>query len=123
MQRPVAAEPAGRPAHVPGFAYRGEPILVTEFGGLAFDSDDEGWMSHKLSFAADRLGKDLTNRKKAEEELIVIDPREKARALKEGKRGEREKDKGSGKAWDQRRDQAKNAKLAQAASLAGRGAK
>lgn len=87
------------------------------------DSDDEGWMSHRLSFAADRLGKDLTNRKKAEEELIVIDPREKARALKEGKRGEREKDKGSGKAWDQRRDQVRNAKLAQAASLAGRGAK
>jgi peptidyl-prolyl cis-trans isomerase SDCCAG10 len=86
------------------------------------DSDDEGWMSHTLSFAADRLGKDLTNRKKAEEELVVIDPREKARALKEGKRTDRDA-KGSGKAWDQRRDQARNAKLAQAASLAGRGAK
>ncbi len=23
-------------------------------------SDDEGWMSHQLSFAADRLGKDLS---------------------------------------------------------------
>ena len=39
----IAAEPAGRPAYVPGFAYRGEPILVTEFGGIAFDSEDEGW--------------------------------------------------------------------------------
>ena len=86
------------------------------------DSDDEGWMSHTLSFAADRLGKDLTNRRKAEEELVVIDPREKARALKEGKRTDRDS-KSSGKAWDQRRDQARNAKLAQAASLAGRGAK
>lgn len=87
------------------------------------DSDDEGWMSHTLSFAADKLGKDLRNRRKAEEELIVIDPREKAKALKEGKRGERDKEKGSGTAWDQRRDQARNAKLAQATSLAGRGAK
>ncbi|KAI6781801.1 Peptidyl-prolyl isomerase CWC27 [Emericellopsis cladophorae] len=85
------------------------------------DSDDEGWMSHSLSFAADRLGKDLTNRRKAEEELVVIDPREKAKALKEDKRPRR--DRGEGKQWDQRRDQAKNAKLAKAASLAGRGAK
>ncbi|KAK7404039.1 Peptidyl-prolyl isomerase cwc27 [Neonectria punicea] len=88
------------------------------------DSDDEGWMSHTLSFAADRLGKDLRNRKKAEEELVVIDPREKARTLKEEKRAERDARQGkSGRAWDQARDQAKNAQMARAASLAGRGAK
>lgn len=90
------------------------------------ESDDEGWMSHSLSFAADRLGKDLTNRRKAEEELVVIDPREKARALKEGKKAQRDARSSqgqSGKQWDQRRDQARNAQLAQAASLAGRGAK
>ncbi|PHH73461.1 hypothetical protein CDD80_3815 [Ophiocordyceps camponoti-rufipedis] len=87
------------------------------------ESDDEGWMSHALSFAADRLGKDLTMRKKAEEELVLIDPREKARTLKEEKRAEREaRTGGSGRAWDQARDQARNAKLARAASLAGRGA-
>lgn len=85
------------------------------------DSDDEGWKSHTLSFAAEKLGKDLKNRRKAEEELVVIDPREKAKTLREGKRSGREQ--GSGKAWDQQRDQARNAKLAQAASLAGRGAK
>ncbi|KAH6608048.1 peptidyl-prolyl isomerase cwc27 [Trichoderma cornu-damae] len=84
------------------------------------ESDDEGWMSHALSFAADRLGKDLSNRKKAEEELVVIDPREKARTLKEEKRAEREaRAGGSGRAWDQ----ARNAQMARAASLAGRGAK
>ncbi|OAQ61033.1 peptidyl-prolyl isomerase CWC27 [Pochonia chlamydosporia 170] len=88
------------------------------------ESDDEGWMSHSLSFAADRLGKDLSNRKKAEEELVVIDPREKARTLKEDKRAEREAKLGGGsRAWDQARDQARNAKLARASSLAGRGAK
>ncbi|KAF4585632.1 peptidyl-prolyl isomerase CWC27 [Ophiocordyceps camponoti-floridani] len=86
-------------------------------------SDDEGWMSHALSFAADRLGKDLTTRKKAEEELVLIDPREKARTLKDEKRAEREaRTGGSGRAWDQARDQARNAKLARTASLAGRGA-
>jgi len=83
-------------------------------------SDDEGWMSHSLSFVADKLGKDLNYRKKAEEELVVIDPREKARTLKEEKRAQREAQSGkSGREWDQ----ARNAKLARASALAGRGAK
>ena len=88
------------------------------------ESDDEGWMSHALSFAADRLGKDLKNRRKAEEELVVIDPREKVRSMKEEKKAERDARQGkSGRAWDQARDQARNAQMAKAASLAGRGAK
>lgn len=88
------------------------------------ESDDEGWMSHSLSFMADKLGKDLRARKKAEDELVVIDPREKARTLKEEKRAERDARAGnSGRAWDQGRDQAKNAQMARVASLAGRGAK
>ncbi|OAQ96954.1 hypothetical protein LLEC1_06043 [Akanthomyces lecanii] len=88
------------------------------------ESDDEGWMSHKLSFAADKLGKDLRNRKKAEEELVVIDPRSKEQSMREDKRAKRDaRSGGSGREWDQRRDQARNARLSQAASLAGRGAK
>ena len=39
----VAAEPANRPAYVPGYAYKGEPILITEFGGIAYSGDEEGW--------------------------------------------------------------------------------
>jgi beta-galactosidase/beta-glucuronidase len=39
----VAAEPADRPVYVPGYAYRGEPILITEFGGIAYSGDEEGW--------------------------------------------------------------------------------
>jgi beta-galactosidase/beta-glucuronidase len=42
----VAAEPAHRPIYVPGYAYRGEPILITEFGGIAFSGEEsggEGW--------------------------------------------------------------------------------
>lgn len=84
------------------------------------DDDDVGWMSHALSFKEDKLGKDLSYRKKAEDELVVIDPREKARTLKEEKRAQREaKAGGSGRAWDQ----ARNDKMAKASALAGRGAK
>ncbi len=40
----VAAEPAARPIYCAGFGYRGEPILITEFGGIAFQADRErGW--------------------------------------------------------------------------------
>lgn len=84
------------------------------------DSDDEGWMSHALSFAADKLGKDLSYRKKAEEELVVIDPLEKARSIKDSRKTEKGRGGSSGRAWD---DLAKNAKMARASSLAGRGAK
>lgn len=84
------------------------------------DSDDEGWMSHSLSFAADKLGKDLSYRKKAEEELVVIDPLEKARNIKDSRRAEKGRGGTSGRAWD---DLARNAKMARASSLAGRGAK
>jgi peptidyl-prolyl cis-trans isomerase SDCCAG10 len=84
------------------------------------EDDGIGWMSHALSFKEDKLGKDLSYRKKAEEELVVIDPREKARTLKEEKRAQREaKAGGTGRAWDQ----ARNEKLARSAALAGRGAK
>jgi peptidyl-prolyl cis-trans isomerase SDCCAG10 len=84
------------------------------------EEDGIGWMSHALSFKEDKLGKDLTYRKKAEEELVVIDPREKERTLKEEKRAQREARSGrSGRAWDQ----ARNEKLARSSALAGRGAK
>ena len=54
---------------------------------------------------ADKLGKDLSYRKKAEEELVVIDPLEKARTLKEDKRATRNaRSGGSSRAWDKNRD-------------------
>lgn len=87
------------------------------------DDDDEDWMAHTLNCEADRLGKDLSYRKKAEDELIVIDPREKARTLKEEKRATRDARGGdnsrSGRAWDQ----ARHAKMTHASALSGRGAK
>ena len=84
------------------------------------ENDGIAWMSHALSFKEDKLGKDLSYRKKAEDELVVIDPRAKARTLKEEKKAQRDaKAGGSGRAWDQ----ARNEKLARSSALAGRGAK
>jgi peptidyl-prolyl cis-trans isomerase SDCCAG10 len=61
--------------------------------------DDTGWMSHALSFAKDRLGKDLEWKRKNEEELVVIDPLEKAKELKAARKGNRE--------WDRDADKGK----------------
>ena len=84
------------------------------------DINDKTWMSHALSFKEDKLGKDLSYRKKAEEELVVIDPLQKARTLKEEMAAKRAaKQGGSGRAWDQ----ARNDKLARSSALDGRGAK
>ncbi|KAJ4333203.1 Peptidyl-prolyl isomerase cwc27 [Ascochyta clinopodiicola] len=59
--------------------------------------DDAGWMSHSLSFAKDRLGKDLEWKRKNEEELLVIDPLEEAKRHKADAKGKREWDGGTDK--------------------------
>ena len=90
------------------------------------DDADGAWLAHRLSFAADKLGKDLSYRKKAEEELVVIDPREKARTLREERQARLggEGGGGGGREWDrQATDMARNRKLARASALAGRGAR
>ncbi|KAH6661506.1 peptidyl-prolyl isomerase CWC27 [Plectosphaerella plurivora] len=84
------------------------------------DSDDDGWMGAALSFKADKLGKDLRFRKAAEDDLVVIDPLAKGKSIQDKRKAEREARSGkSGREWDQ----ARNAKMAQASALAGRGAK
>lgn len=32
-----------RSAFADGFAYRGQPIIISEFGGIAYNNDDSGW--------------------------------------------------------------------------------
>ncbi|EXJ93396.1 hypothetical protein A1O1_01788 [Capronia coronata CBS 617.96] len=76
-------------------------------GGADADSDDEAgreWMSHSLSFAKDRLGKDLMWKKKNEEDLVVIDPREKEKELKLGRKRDKDKDRDRGKGVPRDRD-------------------
>ena len=69
------------------------------------DDDGKGWMSHALNFDKDRLGKDLSWKKKNEDDLVVIDPREKAKDIKEEQRAKRQKDGNySGRAWDKDRE-------------------
>lgn len=71
------------------------------------DDDHEGWMSHALSFEKDRLGKDLNWKKKNEEELVVIDPREKAKDIREEQRAKKMARMGGSGAWDRDRDRGK----------------
>ena len=71
------------------------------------DDDNEGWISHSLSFEKDRLGKDLNWKKKNEEELVVIDPREKAKDIKEEQRAKKMARMGGSSAWDRDRDRGK----------------
>ncbi|KAH5400411.1 hypothetical protein HBI47_198870 [Parastagonospora nodorum] len=59
--------------------------------------DDAGWMAHSLSFAKDRLGKDLEWKRKNEEDLLVIDPLEEAKRHKADIKGKREWDDPKGK--------------------------
>lgn len=59
--------------------------------------DDVGWMAHSLSFAKDRLGKDLKRKRKNEDELVVIDPLEEAKKHKADAKGKREWDNPRGK--------------------------
>jgi beta-galactosidase/beta-glucuronidase len=50
------AEPERRPVYAPGHGYRGEPVLVTEFGGIAFRSaDPESWGYRVVSNAEELL--------------------------------------------------------------------
>jgi hypothetical protein len=44
VDKAVSASPSNRWIYVPGFAYEGSPILVSEYGGISFkQSDWEGW--------------------------------------------------------------------------------
>lgn len=61
------------------------------------DEGEAAWMSHRLTFAKDTLGKDLEWKRKMEE-IEVIDPREKAREIKEEQRKGRDKGKGKERA-------------------------
>ena len=61
------------------------------------DLGGTGWMSHKLSFAKDRLGKDLEWKRKNEEELVVIDPREREKDLGVKVKKERRDDRDQGR--------------------------
>ncbi|MDC3417551.1 glycoside hydrolase family 2 protein [Aquibacillus salsiterrae] len=39
----IHAQPANRAIYADGFHYRGEPIMITEYGGIAYEVGDKGW--------------------------------------------------------------------------------
>lgn len=44
LEEALKFEPAGRKLAVPGYPYAGQPLLVTEFGGIAYHNEaQEGW--------------------------------------------------------------------------------
>lgn len=44
VESAISATPANRAIYAHGFSYSGEPILITEYGGIAYKKDDtEGW--------------------------------------------------------------------------------
>ena len=84
------------------------------------DNDDannggggDDWMSHTLTFEKDRLGKDLSWKKKNEDDLVVIDTRKKVISVKEEQRAKKAaKMSGTtGRAWDHGRGKGTNSQL------------
>lgn len=57
----------------------------------------EGLMTHSLSFARDRLGKDLEWKRSNEKELVVIDPREREKEILKGRGGKGGRERGRGR--------------------------
>ena len=39
----LSSEPAGRTLYAQSYEYRGEPIMLTEFGGVSYHKDEEEW--------------------------------------------------------------------------------
>ncbi|MDY0385431.1 glycoside hydrolase family 2 protein [Trichlorobacter sp.] len=39
----LASKPAKRPIYAEGYHHQGSPIVLTEFGGIAFDGEQQGW--------------------------------------------------------------------------------
>jgi beta-galactosidase/beta-glucuronidase len=43
LESHLAINSAGKTAFADGYEYQGQPILISEYGGIAFDNDDSGW--------------------------------------------------------------------------------
>ncbi|WP_082235489.1 glycoside hydrolase family 2 protein [Halobacillus massiliensis] len=46
---------ADRPVYAEGFSYRGEPIMVTEYGGIAYEIGEKGWGYSSVSKSEDLI--------------------------------------------------------------------
>jgi beta-galactosidase/beta-glucuronidase len=70
FEKAVNARPAGRVIYVPGFAYDGVPINVSEFGGISYKKSEwEGW-----GYSAARNDEDFIERYKAVTQPLLQSP-------------------------------------------------
>lgn len=51
----LASKPSGRPIYANGYVHRGEPIVLTEFGGISYTVKDDGWGYTSVSNGHDLL--------------------------------------------------------------------
>ncbi len=66
----IAATPAGRLIYAQGYEYRGEPIMITEYGGIAYRADQtEGW-----GYSAVQTPDDLIEEYRKVTEAIIKSP-------------------------------------------------
>lgn len=85
-----------------------EPADFGDGGDTEQAEKDEDWLTHRLSFAKDTLGKDLNWKRKNQEadDLMVIDPRQKEKEIVGGRKREKERRRkmegGGNREWDQR---------------------
>ncbi|WNQ10041.1 glycoside hydrolase family 2 TIM barrel-domain containing protein [Paenibacillus aurantius] len=69
-EKAVTGKPASRWIHVPGFAYGGEPIHISEYGGISFKKSDwEGW-----GYSAAKDDKDFIERYMAVTQPLLQSP-------------------------------------------------
>ncbi|MCM3574453.1 glycoside hydrolase family 2 [Mesobacillus subterraneus] len=70
VESAISTTPANRVIYADGFSYRGEPILITEYGGIAYKADDaEGW-----GYSAVKSADDLVNEYRKVTEVLFNSP-------------------------------------------------
>jgi beta-galactosidase/beta-glucuronidase len=53
LENILAAQPANRDLYVAGYSHRGEPVLVTEFGGIAYQKNSQNGWGYTMASADD----------------------------------------------------------------------
>ncbi|AXI10510.1 glycoside hydrolase family 2 [Oceanobacillus sp. 143] len=70
VETAIQTEPAKRPIYANGFEYNNEPILITEYGGIAYDKEleeqEEGW-----GYTSVKSSEDLVNEYKEKTEVLL----------------------------------------------------
>jgi hypothetical protein len=70
VENAISTTPANRVIYANGFSYRGEPILITEYGGIAYKADHaEGW-----GYSAVKSAEDLVQEYKKVTDVLFNSP-------------------------------------------------